>query len=68
MDMEKWRNRPMTTRVFELCPACQVLKEDVKKRESKSYWGYGVNLTMTACAPCFDDEKRRLEQEAKELA
>jgi len=65
MNHEKWRNRPLTVRVLELCPECNVLKEDVKKREARLY-GYGKSFTVLACLNCFTDVKRRREAEMYE--
>lgn len=57
MNLDQFRARPLVVTVKELCPCCNVLKEDVQKREHKPYFGLDA-WSMYACESCFESAKK----------
>lgn len=52
---EAWNNRPTTTRVLEICPCCDELREHVKKRQIPPRYWYGKPVEITSCEPCYNE-------------
>jgi hypothetical protein len=48
-ELEAWRNRPMTVKVFDLCEPCGQLLEDVHER-----YNYFSRTKTVCCADCME--------------
>ena len=60
----EFRNRPMVTRVLELCDACQKLQPEVKDREQSNYYPRWY-VQLKSCSECFEAAKREAANEAR---
>jgi len=50
MNADQWNARVPVVKVFDLCPECNVLKENVKER---TYFYMYMQVKCTCCPECF---------------
>ena len=47
-ELEAWRNRAVTVKVFDLCESCGQLRDDVKER-----YNYSSRVVAVCCYDCL---------------